>query len=103
MGNIFNIDRYNLIWLVILEKYFIPDYNQYLYYARAYKEGTLIHKKSTSKGNVYRYFYVKHYQPKIQWCFLGKYEKLPQAYRELFEETNQRQTFDIRDKLELKI
>jgi hypothetical protein len=65
------------------------------------KEGTLIHKKSTSKGNVYRYFYVKHYQPKIQWCYLGKYDKLPKAYKELFEETNQRQNIQLRDKLGL--
>ena len=65
---------------------------------KCHNQGTLIYKKSTTKGLAYKYFYVKHSVPKIKWCYLGKYDKLPITYKERLQETNQRQTTQTGDK-----
>lgn len=48
------------------------------------RKGTLGIKKTVSKGNVYRYYYLQHYDPeskKRTWCYLGKYSSLPDSYK----------------------
>ena len=50
--------------------------------------GNLTIKKTKSHGTTYEYYYVQHYikeSDKIEWCYLGSYESLPQDYRETLQ------------------
>lgn len=45
--------------------------------------GTVSIKKTTSRGHVYQYYYIQHYDSetrKRKWC-LGKYDSLPPVYK----------------------
>jgi hypothetical protein len=47
--------------------------------------GNLTIKKTKSHGTYYEYYYVQHYlkeSNKIEWCYLGRYDSLPEDYRE---------------------
>ena len=46
--------------------------------------GNLTIKKTKSHGTTYEYYYVQHYLKetnKIEWCYLGRYDSLPEEYR----------------------
>ena len=46
--------------------------------------GNLTIKKTKSHGITYEYYYVQHYMKesdKIEWCYLGRYESLPEDYK----------------------
>ena len=48
------------------------------------REGSLTKKQTKSKVITYEYWYVEHHiGNKIKWCYLGKYEKLPEDYKKL--------------------
>ena len=50
--------------------------------------GNLTIKKTKSHGTTYEYYYVQHYMKesnKIEWCYLGSYESLPEDYRETLQ------------------
>jgi len=54
------------------------------------REGSLTKKQTKSKGITYVYWYVEHHiGNKIKWCYLGKYEKLPDAYKKLIHKDTQ--------------
>ena len=54
------------------------------------REGSLTKKQTKSKGITYEYWYVEHHiRDKIKWCYLGKYEKLPDAYKKLIHKDTQ--------------
>jgi len=41
----------------------------------------------------YEYWYVEHHiGDKIKWCYLGKYEKLPEDYKKLIHKDTQTDT-----------
>ena len=57
--------------------------------ARCGKIGNLTTKKTKTRGVTYEYYYVQHYlkeTDKIEWCYLGSYDKLPREYREKLED-----------------
>ena len=55
--------------------------------------GSLTRKQTKSKGITYEYWYVEHHiGDKIKWCYLGKYEKLPQEYKKLIHKNTQTDT-----------
>jgi len=57
------------------------------------KEGSLTKKQTKSKGITYEYWYVEHHiKDKIKWCYLGKYESLPNEYKQLIHKDTQRST-----------
>ena len=57
------------------------------------REGSLTKKKTVSKGITYEYWYVEHHVgKKIKWCYLGKYEKLPEQYKRLIHKNTQTDT-----------
>jgi hypothetical protein len=57
------------------------------------REGSLTVKKTKSKGITYEYWYVEHHVgAKIEWCYLGKTEKLPDAYKALIPADTQTDT-----------
>ena len=48
------------------------------------KHGTLSINQSKSNGRVYKYYGIQHYAPetkKRNWCYIGKYESLPEQYK----------------------
>lgn len=48
------------------------------------KHGTLSINQSKSNGRVYKYYGIQHYNPKTKkrsWCYIGKYESLPEQYK----------------------
>jgi len=48
------------------------------------REGSLTTKQTKSRGHTYEYWYIEHHiGDKIKWCYLGKYEKLPEQYKKL--------------------
>ena len=52
------------------------------------REGSLTQKQTKSKGITYVYWYIEHHiGNKIKWCYLGKYEKLPEEYKRLVTDT----------------
>jgi len=54
------------------------------------REGSLTKKKTKSKGITYVYWYIEHHiGKKIKWCYLGKYEKLPEEYKSLIHKDTQ--------------
>ena len=54
------------------------------------REGSLTKKQTKSKGITYEYWYVEHHiGDKIKWCYLGKYEKLPDHYKSLIHKDTQ--------------
>ena len=54
------------------------------------REGSLTKKQTKSKGITYVYWYVEHHiGNKIKWCYLGKYEKLPEDYKRLIHKDTQ--------------
>jgi len=60
------------------------------------REGSLTKKQTKSKGITYVYWYVEHHiGNKIKWCYLGKYEKLPDAYKKLIHKDTQTDTQNI--------
>jgi len=57
------------------------------------RKGSLTKKQTKSKGITYEYWYVEHHiGKKIKWCYLGKYEKLPQQYKDLIHKDTQTDT-----------
>ena len=57
------------------------------------REGSLTKKKTQSKGKTYQYWYVEHHiGNKIKWCYLGKYEKLPEEFKKLIHKDTQTDT-----------
>ena len=57
------------------------------------KDGSLVQKQTKSKGRTYVYWYLEHHiGDKIKWCYLGKYEKLPEAYWKLIHKDTQTDT-----------
>ena len=57
------------------------------------REGSLTTKKTQSKGKTYQYWYVEHHiGNKIKWCYLGKYEKLPEGFKKLIHKDTQTDT-----------
>ena len=60
------------------------------------REGSLTIKQTKSKGITYQYWYVEHHiGKKIKWCYLGKYEKLPEEYKKLIHKDTQTNTQTI--------
>jgi len=54
------------------------------------REGSLVKKQTKSKGLSYEYWYIEHHiGNKIKWCYLGKYEKLPEEYKGLIHKDTQ--------------
>jgi len=54
------------------------------------REGSLTKKQTKSKGITYVYWYIEHHiENKIKWCYLGKYEKLPEEYKSLIHKDTQ--------------
>ncbi len=52
--------------------------------------GNLTTKKTKTRGVTYEYYYVQHYlkeTDKIEWCYLGNYDKLSNEYKEKLEDT----------------
>ena len=69
------------------------------------REGSLTKKQTVSKGITYEYWYVEHHiGKKIKWCYLGKFEKLPEQYKQLIHKDTQHYTQNDRNlnNLELK-
>jgi len=57
------------------------------------REGSLTKKQTRSKGITYEYWYIEHHiGDKIKWCYLGKYEKLPEEYKRLIYKDTQTDT-----------
>ena len=57
------------------------------------REGSLLIKQTKSKGKTYRYYYIEHHiGNKIKWCYLGKYEVLPDEYKKLIHKDTQTDT-----------
>ncbi len=57
------------------------------------REGSLISKQTRSKRKSYHYWYVEHHiGDKIKWCYLGKYESLPDEYKKLIHKDTQPDT-----------
>ena len=55
--------------------------------------GSLTTKQTKSKGHTYEYWYVEHHiEDKIKWCYLGKYEKLPEHFKKLIHKDTQNYT-----------
>ena len=53
--------------------------------------GNLTIKKTKSHGATYEYYYVQHYikeTDKIEWCYLGSYNKLTQEYKDKLKKNN---------------
>ena len=53
------------------------------------RTGNLTTKKTKSHGTTYEYYYIQHYikeTDKIEWCYLGKYDRLPQDYKDKLEQ-----------------
>jgi hypothetical protein len=51
--------------------------------------GNLTIKKTKTRGVTYQYYYVQHYikeTDKIEWCYLGPLNKLPEEYRKTLQE-----------------
>ena len=49
------------------------------------RTGNLTTKKTKSHGTTYEYYYVPRYikeTDKIEWCYLGRCDKLPQGYKD---------------------
>ena len=66
-------------------------------------EGSLTVKQTKSKGIKYEYFYIEHHiGDKIKWCYLGKYEKLPEEFKRLIHKDTQTDTQNIRETNNLK-
>ncbi|RLG90870.1 MAG: hypothetical protein DRO36_05340, partial [Candidatus Hecatellales archaeon] len=60
------------------------------------REGSLTKKQTVSKGITYEYWYVEHHiGNKIKWCYLGKFEKLPEQYKQLIHKDTQTDTQKI--------
>ena len=60
------------------------------------REGSLTKKQTKSKGITYEYWYIEHHiGDKIKWCYLGKYEKLPEEYKRLIHKDTQTDTQNI--------
>ena len=68
------------------------------------KEGSLTIKQTKSKGITYKYWYVEHHLKgdKIKWCYLGKFEKLPEEYKLLIHKDTQADTQKNRETNNLK-
>jgi hypothetical protein len=54
------------------------------------QKGTLSIKKRKVKDTFYEYYYIQHRdystcKPRTSWCYVGKYDNLPEAYLELLE------------------
>jgi hypothetical protein len=48
------------------------------------KHGSLSLNHYTSHGRVYKYYGIQHYDSKTKkrkWCYLGKYDALPESYK----------------------
>jgi len=57
------------------------------------REGSLTKKQTKSKGITYEYWYIEHHiGNKIKWCYLGKFEKLPDEYKQLIHKYTQTYT-----------
>ena len=51
--------------------------------------GNLTIKKTKTRGVMYKYYYLQHYireTKKIEWCYIGSYNKLPREYKEQIRE-----------------
>jgi hypothetical protein len=66
------------------------------------REGSLTKKKTQSKGKTYQYWYVEHHiGNKIKWCYLGKYEKLPEEFKKLIHKDTQNLTQTEKPRIKL--
>ena len=55
-------------------------------------------KQTKSKGITYQYWYVEHHiGDKIKWCYLGKYEQLPEEFKKLLHKDTQTDTQIAKD------
>jgi len=53
------------------------------------RRGNLTIKKTKTRTKYYQYYYVQHYRKendKIEWCYLGSYDRLPEKYKEKINE-----------------
>jgi hypothetical protein len=51
---------------------------------KCHEKGTLSLNQYKTNGHVYKYYGIQHYDPttkKRHWCYLGKYESLPDQYK----------------------
>lgn len=51
--------------------------------------GSLTVKKTKTRDKYYQYYYTQHYlkeNNKIEWCYIGSYDKLPEEYKEKIDE-----------------
>ena len=59
-------------------------------------EGSLTMKQTTSKGIMYEYWYIEHHLGnKIKWCYLGKFDKLPEDYKKSIHGDTQKDTQNV--------
>jgi uncharacterized protein (DUF488 family) len=73
------------------------------------KHGTLSINQSIVNGRVYKYYGIQHYNSetkKRSWCYIGKYESLPEQYKTVIHKkqrlyTNYTQTSRISEKVNL--
>jgi hypothetical protein len=50
------------------------------------EQGSLIFRSTKTKGKSYKYYYIEHsIGRKKSWHYLGKFEHLPVAYRNMLE------------------
>ena len=52
------------------------------------RTGNLTIKKTKTRDTYYEYYYVQHYikeTGKIEWCYIGSYDKLPDKYKEMLK------------------
>ena len=76
---------------------------------KCHKHGTLGINQSRSNGHTYKYYGIQHYDSetkKRSWCYIGKYNSLPEQYKSVIHKnqslyTNYTQTSRISEKLNL--
>jgi len=62
---------------------------------KCHTKGTLSLNHYTSHGHTYKYYGIQHYDPttkKRRWCYLGKYESLPELYKMVIHNKQQLST-----------
>jgi hypothetical protein len=62
-----------------------------------HKQGSLSLNHYTSNGHKYRYYGIQHYNrdtKKRHWCYLGKYNSLPESYKLVIHNKHRLSTTD---------